>query len=128
MACALLVKGDLHETLLSRAWTGGRPVPAFAATATLPNGSISLVYVTAEGVVTYQPYASISDAMAATFITWCKANYAASAGASTSSGCFNTWADDWFNQTVAKMLAASQTTATAAATAAVTAPAITPAQ
>ena len=92
--------------------------------ATLPAGSISMVYCNAESVVTYSPSATISDATAAAFVTWCEAKYAATASAHTAAGCFNAWSDDWVNQTIASILAAGQTSAAASAAAAVTPPAI----
>jgi len=103
-------------------------LPALAASCTIPNGSIAVVYVNAAGTCTYQPYATISNATATSFVTWCETNYAATPSAATAGGCFNTWANDWFNQTVAKMLASSQSSAAASAVAGVSAPAITPAQ
>lgn len=104
------------------------PLSAYAASVTCPNGSICLPYVNAGGAVVFNPSATISNGTGATFLTWCHAYYAASAAASTDGGCYNTWANDWFNQTVAKMTAAAQTTAAATATAAVIPPAIVPAQ
>lgn len=104
------------------------PLPALAASVTCPNGSICLPYVNAGGTVVFNPSATISNGTGAAFLTWCHAYYAASAAASTDGGCYNTWANDWFNQTVAKMTAASQATAASAASAAVVPPAIVPAQ
>jgi hypothetical protein len=76
------------------------PAFAWAATVTIPNGSIAIVYVNSSGSVIYQPFASVSDSVAAQFVTWCEAHYSSSSVAATASGCFNTWADDWLNQTV----------------------------
>src|SRR5208337_1648592 len=104
------------------------PASAFAASCTVPNGSIAVVYVNAAGTCTYSPYATISDATAAVFITWCKAHYAATPAASTAQGCFNTWANDGFNQTISGMTRDAQAAAAATASAAVVPPAITPAQ
>lgn len=117
----------MKRVLLSLALSTGA-LPAIAANCAVPNGSIAVVYVNEAGSCVYQPYATISDATFASFIAWCKAHYASSAGASTSAGCFNTWANDGMTQTISGMTAAAQATAAAAAAAAVTPPAIVPAQ
>lgn len=104
------------------------PLSASAASVTCPAGSICLSYVNGANTLVFNPSATISNGTATSFLAWCHAYYAASAAASTDAGCYNTWADDWFNQTVAKMTAAAQTTAAATATAAVVPPAIVPAQ
>ena len=103
-------------------------LPALAASCTIPNGSIAVVYANAAGTCVYQPYATISNATTTAFITWCEANYIATPAAATAQGCFNTWANDWFNQTVVKMTASAAATASASAVAAVVPPAIVPAQ
>ena len=101
---------------------------ALAATATLPNGSLSIVYVNAAGVVVYQPYATINNVTASQFLAWCAVNYANVPQASTSQGCFNTWANEYFNQTVNAMYAYTQGQAATAAAIAVAPVAIVPAQ
>lgn len=80
-------------------------------------GSITITYTNDAGTVLYSPTASISNADANKFVAWCEAHYAGTPNAATAQGCFNTWADDWFNQTKASinesLLAAAQAAATA---------------
>lgn len=106
------------------------PLSAFAASLTCPSGSLCIGYVNAAGNVNALAVASatIPDATATQFLTWCKARYAATAGASTNQGCFNTWANDWFNQTITSMNATAQAAAADTAAKAVVPPAIVPAQ
>lgn len=103
-------------------------LPALAATATVPNGSITTVYANTAGTVTFSPSATISNATATAFLAWCHAHYIATPGAATDQGCFSTWFDDNINQTVAAMTQSAQTTAANAASAAIVPPAIVPAQ
>ena len=87
-----------------------------------------MVYTNAAGVLTFAPYATISDAEAAAFVTWCEANYANIPTANTPGGCFNAWANDHFKQTIASINAYRQNQAAAAAANASTPTSIAPAQ
>lgn len=98
------------------------------ASITLPAGSIAVAHINAAGVADFTASATISDATAAAFLTWAKGYYSATRGANTNQGAFNAWANEFFVQTQARMLQASQAAAALAATSAVAAPAITPSQ
>lgn len=102
--------------------------PALAASVTCPNGSICLPYVNAGGTIVFNPSATIANGTATNFLAWCHAYYIATPGAVTDGGCYNTWANEWFSLTIARILARDQTTAASTASAAVTPPAIVPAQ
>lgn len=72
--------------------------PALATcSATIPAGSIEMVYCNAESVTTYTPSATISDATAATFIGWCESYFAIG----TPQACYNAWFDSLVNSTLA---------------------------
>lgn len=104
------------------------PLPAHAASVTCAAGSICLPYVNGGDTVVFNPSATISNGTGATFLAWCHAYYIATASAVTDGGCYNTWANDWFNQTIVRMTDAAKTTAATAATGAVVPPAIVPKQ
>jgi hypothetical protein len=118
----------MKRILLSAALILGFAVPVLAAAAAPPPGSIAMIYTNADGVLTYAPYATISNAEAAAFITWCEAQYANIPTANTPGGCFNAWANDHFKQTIAAINSYRQGQAATAAATASTPTTITPAQ
>jgi hypothetical protein len=118
----------MKRVLLSTAIVLGFVAPVLAAATAPPAGSIAMIYTNAAGVLTYAPYATISNAEAAAFVTWCEANYANIPTANTPDGCFNAWANDHFKQTIAAINSYRQGQAATAAANASTPTTITPAQ
>jgi hypothetical protein len=102
--------------------------PASAANVSPPNGSLEMIYTNAAGTTAYAPYATVSNADATTFITWCESHYSNVAGANTAAGCFNVWFDDVVNQAMQNANAAAAAGAAATATANAAKITITPAQ
>lgn len=98
------------------------------ASATVANGTLTMVYTNDSGTVTFTPSATVNNATATAFLTWAKAYYINTAGASTNQGAFNTWFNEIISTTVQRMTQAAQTTAATTASAAVVPPTITPAQ
>lgn len=98
------------------------------ATATVANGTLTMVYCNDAGAVTFTPSAAINNATAAAFLVWAKAYYIATPGASTSPGAFNTWFNEIISTTTQRMTQAAQSAAADTATKAVVPPVITPAQ
>lgn len=103
-------------------------VAADAASVTTPTGSLVIVYTNDAGTAIYSPKASLTNVAAAQWVTWCQTHYANVAAANTPQGCFNTWADDVFNQMVQNVQSSNASLAAAAASASATGPTITPAQ
>jgi hypothetical protein len=91
-------------------------------------GSLTLTYKNTAGTTTLAPTATISDADASSFLTWCSAHYANTPGSGTAVGCFNIYADDIFNQLKIAVQAAAQATAAQNAANAVAPITVTPAQ
>jgi hypothetical protein len=91
-------------------------------------GSLTITYKNTAGTTTFAPTATISDADAATFVSWCSAHYASTPGSGTAAGCFNIYANDIFNQLKLAVQAAAQTTAAQNAANAVVPITVTPAQ
>jgi hypothetical protein len=118
----------MKRILLSAALVLGFATPVLAAATAPPPGSIAITYTNAAGVLTYAPYATISNAEATAFITWCEAQYASIPTANTPGGCFNAWANDYFHQTIAAINSYRQGQAATAAANASTPTTITPAQ
>ena len=82
--------------------------PAIACTnpaVTVPAGSIEMVYTNVECVATYTPYATITDAVASQFVTWCEASF----NIPTPTACFNAWFDYVINDVLGR-IQTSQTT------------------
>lgn len=91
-------------------------------------GSITITYKNDAGGTLYTPNATISNADAAKFVTWCQKNYAGNPLSVTAQGCFNVWANDWFNQMKASVNGDLGDTAAAAAKSGITPIVVTPAQ
>lgn len=104
------------------------PLYANAATVITTAGSLVIVYTNDAGTAIYSPKASLTNAASAQWVTWCQTHYANVAAANTPQGCFNTWADDVFNQMVQNVLSTNAASLAATAAASATGPTITPAQ
>lgn len=67
----------------------------FSLYASIANaGTLSFTYTNTAGTTTFAPTATVSDADAAAFISWCQAHYAASGQAGlTPPQCFNQYAN-----------------------------------
>ena len=91
-------------------------------------GQVIITYKNDAGTTVFAPLATISNADATKFLTWCQKQYAANPLSVTQAGCFNIWANDWFNQMKAAVNADLANTAGAAASAGITPIVVTPAQ
>jgi hypothetical protein len=62
---------------------------------TVPAGSIEMVYTNAECAVTYTPYATVSDTVAAQWIAWCETYYGVTPAAACFSAAFDAVVASW---------------------------------
>lgn len=91
-------------------------------------GSLNIIYKNDAGTTIFSPSAAISNADATKFLTWCHAYYINTPSASTDAGCYNTWANDLFNQMKANVNGSIAATASATAATGITPIVVTPAQ
>lgn len=98
------------------------------ASATVPNGAISVVYITAAGAVAQTASATIDNATAAQMLAFWQTYYAASQGVNSPATAFAAACNEFFNTMRQRKQQADQATVAASASAAVVPPVITPAQ
>lgn len=91
-------------------------------------GSVNIIYKNDVGTTLFAPLATISNADAVKFLTWCQKQYAANPLSVTQAGCFNIWANDWFNQMKASVNADLAATAASTAAAGITPIVVVPGQ
>ena len=91
-------------------------------------GSLTIVYKNDAGATIFSPSATISNADAAKFITWCQVQYAGQPLSVTPLGCFNAWANDVFGTMKESVISSLRSSAASAASTAATPIVVTPAQ
>lgn len=91
-------------------------------------GSVTITYKNDAGTTLFNPSATISNSDATKFLTWCQTTYAANPLSVTQSGCFNIWANDWFNQMKASVNKNLQDAAASSAASGATIIVVTPQQ